>query len=120
MKIKCLTLSLPTNRYRTSKGNEYLFNIGRFTEVKDSEDVEFFLKAGQGKSFEAESISKTIIEKVKEVIGIKKYTEQELYRLDKKEQEKIISKLDPHAKMPVKETERVAMIIKLQIKEVVK
>ena len=46
MKITCITLSseMECNQYMTPSGRIYFFWHGRFTEVSDAEDVEFFLR----------------------------------------------------------------------------
>ncbi len=66
-KIRCITFSGSDCRtYKTTKGNEYEFYKGRFTDIKDPADALFFLKAGN--SFEAESVKKKIIDLLEKAI----------------------------------------------------
>ena len=128
VKVICLGLEggvLLSNQYTTPKGNTYVFDKGIPTEVKDKEDLEYFLKCGNGKLFKAVGIK----EKIKEKITPKEapashledgslnpdynWTEEELFKLNKKEQTELLKKLGA-GRIPRTEKERVKMILKLK------
>jgi hypothetical protein len=116
--IKCLTLTqtIPANEYKTMKGNKYFFQINQYTRVDDKEDIEYFRNAGKGLLFEVKGVVGKLIEKIipPKKQEIKKYTEKELYAMEKPEQEKIIYAYDKNQKMPINEKGRVALILNLQ------
>jgi len=79
-KIECLTLNnaLSANTYKTPKGNEYLFQNGVPTEIKDKEDANFFLNAGKGKLFADKGTISKVKEAVDKVINGKKEVPKEI------------------------------------------
>jgi len=138
-RIICISLDgglIQSNIYTTPKGNEYLFQKGCPTDVRDPEDIEFFVKkAGNGKFFKRVDGVEKVKKKVKEVVKgkepeveriedgskdgtpnpDKKWTEKELYDLNKVDQIKLIQRLGgSNSRIPRYEKDRVKMILKLQ------
>ena len=116
MKIVCKTLNnmLPTNTYRTPKGNSYVFELGVPTEVKDREDAEYFLNAGNGGLFVKYGVTEKVKETVAKVTRKPKYTEEELFKMNRKEQVELIRKLGgSNMRIPRREADRVKLILKL-------
>lgn len=91
------TLMLPDNIYFTRK-NQYLITLGRPFEVTDKEDIEFFRN-----NHRFEEVGKPK----------KKYTEAELFALNKSEQIKILKELKAD-RIPRREKDRVKLILELQ------
>jgi hypothetical protein len=68
-KIKCLTFIGSDRRtYKGPSGTEYEFYKGRYTVVDDPEDAMIFLKAGNGKSFEALGKTKEVMSALEKLI----------------------------------------------------
>ena len=119
-KLICKTFgSLLANKYRTPSGKEYLFRRGIACEVSDKEDVEYFLASG---NYEKAGAVAKVVKAVKKAVGVpesepeeKKYTEEELYALNKKEQRVLIKKIGGmNSRVPRLEKDRVEAILRLQ------
>lgn len=102
----------------TTKGNVYHFDRGVATEVKDKEDIEWFRKRGYKivgikDKLKEKVTGKTEIDKLKEKRKV--LTSREAYALNKAEQRKLIQKLGgANHRIPLREKDRVALILKLQ------
>ncbi len=145
-KIRCRTLEgglISSNRYKTPKGNEYLFEKAAPTEISDKEDIAYFLKCGNGELFESvgavkdavkETVEKVkeaaekVKEKVKEKVtgekteekteekpGVKKHTYTQLKDKTKREQTELLQRLGgSNTRIPRLEEERIKAIMKLE------
>jgi len=102
--------NLQSNRYSTPKGNEYMFHLNSPTDVPDPEDAEFFRKVPGFKEV-------GLIEKIKETISPKPekkltdLTESDIKAMNRNEQVEIIRKLNPTARIPGMEKERIKLIL---------
>lgn len=132
-KIICKTLDgslLQSNQYATPKGNIYVFMKGIPTDVKDKDDIEFFLKAGNGELFERIDSVKKAIKKVKKIVENEKpakfldedektpnpnypWTDKELKKLNKRQQIELIKRIaGSNTRIPHYEKDRIALIKK--------
>ena len=86
-RLKCITLetsSLESNTYKTPKGNEHLFLKGSYTEIPDQDDVDFFLRAGNGEFFKVESLGDKITKIVEKIVPAKEIDETQSHAKAKK------------------------------------
>lgn len=134
-KVRCKTLEgglISSNRYKTPKGNEYLFDKAAPTRIDDKEDIDYFLRCGNGELFEVvepvkEAVKETVEkvkEKVKEKItgekaekksGVDKHTYTDLKDMTKAEQIALIQKLaGSNTRYSRKEEDRIQQILKLE------
>ena len=125
---KNLSPGLQANTYKTTKGNEYLFELALPTRVDDPDDIKYFLH--QDDVYEEvkplKEKAKKTIEKLKDTFtSEKKQKEKEkadyeseykvLKDLTKKEQSKLIRDLAGHNSMiPQYEDKRIKMIMRLR------
>ncbi len=136
-KIKCKTLDgglIQSNTYKTPKGNSYLFEKSAPTEIKDKEDIEYFLKCGNGDYFESvgpvkdvvKKVTETVKEKVKEAVTgekkevekkptVDKHTYKELKAMNSPEQKDLIMRLGgSNLRIPRLEEDKIKLIQKLE------
>lgn len=127
---KTITSGLGANRYRSKKGNQYLFEMGCPTRIDDDEDADYFIN---NESFEEITVkdkvketAKKIVEKVKDSLTSEKKKEdnsreaykkeyEEIKALNKKEQVVEIGKLAGTSHIiPHLEAGRIKLIMKLR------
>ena len=122
--VQCNSLgNLGSNRYKSKKGNQYMFHQGHPTPIKDPDDAKDFLSNPNffktGTLGEADKVKEKIKEKVTEEKSkipeekVMKLTDAQIWDLSKKEQIDKIKKLGGTG-FPRLEKEKVAMIHKLQ------
>ncbi len=125
---KNITPGLQANKYKTAKGNEYLFELSMPTKVDDPDDVKYFLD--QSDVYEEvkplkEKAKKTIETLKDKFTSEKKKKEKEkadyeaeykiLKDLTKKEQSKLIRDLAGHNSLiPHYEDKRIKLIMGLR------
>ncbi len=134
-KVRCKSLDgglISSNRYKTPKGNEYLFEKAAPTRIDDKEDIDYFLRCGNGELFETvepikEAVKETV-EKVKEKVkekvtgekaekkaGIDKHSYTAIKDMNKREQIALIQKLaGSNTRYSRREEERIQQILKLE------
>lgn len=140
--IKCQTLSngLRSNRYKTPKGNEYMFNYSSLTQINDEDDVLYFLNVGNDAFVEIDKEGKILSKSKKKTPPKEESKEEEkpsdeipmfkdkdqknpnpfykwdkvsLKSLDKDPQISLIKSLNKDEPIPKYEKDRVSLILEL-------
>ncbi len=125
-KIQCITLNsgmIQSNQYKGPSGEEYQFDRGITTEIKNEKDAEYFLNCGDGKLFVEVGKVAQVKDAIRTALTGEKspdkeiaiFSEAQLYAMVKAEQTKMIRELGGgDHRIPSLEKGRVDLILKLQ------